>query len=196
MSRLETINLDAHKVEHLYHMTHIDNLPFILQHGLLAHGNGYQKKDISNQDVNSRRSRRDPVYRKPLHSYVPFYFNPRNAMLYVQEDQSNIVILEVSRELILKKGALFTDGNAASGDTSFSNDLSELDIVDWKCVAAKYWGDYRDGKRKKMAEVLVPDRVGIKQIEAIACNNEKLQNKIDKLTKGTINSFIDYNLYF
>ncbi len=197
MGRLDIVALDIHKVEYLYHMTHIDNLTSILEYGLLAHGNSHQKEDISNQEVNSRRSIKDPYYHHPLHSYVPFYFNPRNAMLYVQGDyQDEIVILEVNRELIAEEGALFTDGNAAAGGTHFSNDLSELDMIDWRCVNAKYWNDFRDGKRKKMAEVLVPNHVGIEKIEAILCNNEKLQGKIDKLTKGRVQSFIDKKLYF
>ena len=196
MSRLEIVTLDNNRVEHLYHMTHIDNLPSILKYGLLSHGNKFQKKDISNQEVNGRRSRRDPIYRRPLHSYVPFYFNPRNAMLYVQENQDQIVILEVKRELILKDGVLFTDGNAASKYTDFYNDLSYLDKIDWKCIHSKYWNDFIDGKRKMMAEVLVPDSVTIDKIEAIACNNSETKSEIDTLTKNKIPSVIDYSLFF
>ncbi len=196
MSRLETRNLDAHKVEHLYHMTHIDNLPSILKYGLLAHGNGFQQKDISNQEVNDRRSREEPIYGRSLHSYVPFYFNPRNAMLYVQGDQDNIVILEVRRELILKDGVLFTDGNAASNSTDFYNDLSDLDNLDWECLRAKYWTEFIDGKRTMMAEVLVPDVVSVDKIEAIACDNSDLQVQVDMLTQGRIPSVIDRSLFF
>ena len=54
MSRLEINTLNDHNVEYLYHMTHIENLPSILKHGLLAHGNLYQKEDISNKEVNNR----------------------------------------------------------------------------------------------------------------------------------------------
>ena len=42
--------LHTHGVEFIYHMTHIDNVPGILKHGLQAHGNSHQKTDISNQD--------------------------------------------------------------------------------------------------------------------------------------------------
>ena len=102
MSKLEINTLNDYQVEYLYHMTHIDNLPSILKHGLLAHGNSYQKEDISNREVNSRRSMKDPIYRKPIHNYVPFYFSPRNAMLYYLRDiQNDIVILEIKREVIL-----------------------------------------------------------------------------------------------
>jgi len=74
MGKLELNNLDTYNVKALYHMTHIDNLYSILKYGLLSHGNQFQKEDISNREVNSRRSVRDPLFRRPLHSYVPFYF--------------------------------------------------------------------------------------------------------------------------
>ncbi len=197
MSRLEINSLNDHHVEYLYHMTHIENLPSILEHGLLAHGNLYQKEDISNREVNDRRSLRDPIYGKRIHDYVPFYFSPRNAMLYaLREMQNNIVILEIKREVILADGTLFTDGNASSGGTSFSNDLSELDMIDWKCINAKYWLDFSDGRRKKMAEVLVPNFVSIDDIEVILCNNHNLKSVVDLLTKENIESFVDRSFYF
>ena len=63
-------------------MTHINNLDSIIRNGLYPHNNTYKKTDISNVDVNDRRVRLEPIYHKQIHSYVPFYFNPRNAMLY------------------------------------------------------------------------------------------------------------------
>ena len=41
-----TTILDRYKIKYLFHMTHIDNLSSILQHGLLPHGNPYKKKTL------------------------------------------------------------------------------------------------------------------------------------------------------
>jgi hypothetical protein len=189
--------LDQYKIQYLFHMTHIDNLTNILEHGLLAHDNPYKQKDISDCDVNSRRSRAEPIYHKSIHSYVPFYFDPRNPMLFYRQDQQDdIVILVLTRELILMQGAVFTDGNASSDHTKFANDISELDMLDWKCINGKYWNDYADGKRKKMAEVLVPNFVDVKNIEGIICNNSLTKAKIDALTNNTMRSKVQTQFYF
>ena len=197
MSRLETVALDTYSIEYLYHMTHINNLPSILEYGLLAHGNSYQKEDISNIEVNNRRGQEDPIYHRPIHDYVPFYFSPRNPMLYSRREMQNtIVILKFKREIILKDGILFTDGNASSGGTYFSDDISNLGMIDWKCIYAEYWSDFYDGKRKKMAEVLVPNFVSTDNIEAIICNNNILKAIVDELVQNKIKSSVETNFYF
>jgi hypothetical protein len=96
--------LHTYGVEFLYHMTHVDNIPSILKYGLQAHGNDFQKRDISNQEVNSRRSRREPIYGKRIHDYVPFYFSPRNPMLYVQNNEEDIVILVFPASIMYEDG--------------------------------------------------------------------------------------------
>jgi len=177
-------------------MTHIDNVPSILKHGLQPHGNLYQKTDISNQDVNRRRARREPVYGKRIHDYVPFYFSPRNAMLYAQYNEDDIVILEFDASLMYEEGMLFTDGNASSVDTGFSNDIYDLEKLNWNCIYAKYWNNYVDGRRIKMAEVLLPKKVSKSNISAILCKNSDTKHKVDVITKKTIDCFVDQKFYF
>ena len=127
MGAREINHLSNYGVEYIYHMTHIDNIPGILKYGLQAHGNSHQKIDISNQDVNNRRVRREPVYGKRIHDYVPFYFSSRNAMLYAQYNEDDIVILELDASLMYESGVIFTDGNASSSSTQFYSDLADLD---------------------------------------------------------------------
>lgn len=189
--------LDQYKIKCLFHMTHIDNLPSILQHGLLPHGNRYQIKDISDCDVNSRRARAEPIYHKPIHSYVPFYFNPKNPMLYVRRMlEKDIVMLVVKKELIVQEGALFTDGNASVSSTSFYNDLSKMNKLDWVCLNDDWWTNHLDGKRTVMAEVLVPDFVGMENIHGIICNNSQTKAKIDTLVHNKIRSLVQTRFYF
>lgn len=188
--------LHTHGVEFIYHMTHIDNVPGILKHGLQAHGNSYQKTDISNQDVNSRRARREPVYGKRIHDYVPFYFSPRNPMLYVQDHEDDIVILAFSASLMYEDGMIFTDGNASVSSTGFYRDLCDLDRLNWRCLNSAYWPDFRDGKREKMAEVLMPRKVGKSKIAGILCKNKHTQRKIDQLTNQTTKCLVAQNFYF
>ncbi len=190
--------LNIHGVDYLFHMTHIDNLQSILDQGLYAHNNKYQKVDISDCEVNSRRSREEPIYHKSIHSYVPFYFNPKNNMLSKRRNiQDDIVILILKRELIFSKGALFTDGNASSDATGFSSDIKDLKKLDWECIYTPgYYSGYRDGGRKRMAEVLVPDYVNPKYIEGIICNNNNTKSKVDSISDGKYASLVHTNYYF
>lgn len=175
--------LDKYGVEYLYHMTHIDNLSSIIKYGLYAHGNGYQSKDISDHDVNDRRSLQEPIYHLPIHSYVPFYLNPKNAMLYRRRNiQDKIVILGINRDLIFSKQAIFTDGNAACQSTKFYNNISDIKNLDWDCLHAERWSDIFDGRRTRMAEVLIPDHVSVNEIEVVFCNDIWLKSRIENMT--------------
>jgi hypothetical protein len=182
----------------LYHMTHVDNLLSILEYGLMAHGNAYQVKDISNHQVNRRRSRCEPIYGYPIHSYVPFYINPKNAMLYaLREMQDDIIILVFDKGVIEGRGVLFTDGNASSDETYFSNDLSKLSILlDWRVLRATKWNSFLDGRRKRMAEVLVPNRVGGDRLKKIICNTQATYARLCKICPSGITIEIDHRFYF
>ena len=162
--------LDDYNIECVYHITHYDNVGNILRHGILPHDNKYVNIKIDNEDVNRIREKKDPINNKRIHSYVPFYFNPKNAMLYVNKDkQDDIVILEVDRRVILKEGSLFSDGNAASKDTIFYSEVDDLSMLDWDVINYGSWTDYEDGKRQRMSEVLVQGYVKSELIQKIYC---------------------------
>lgn len=190
--------LDKYNIKCLYHMTHISNVPNIMKYGLLAHGNPYQREDISDCDVNSRRARAEPIYHKPIHSYVPFYFNPKNNMLSKRRSiQDQIVILIINREIILSDGALFTNGNASVDRTLFTNNLNNLNMVDWECINTQgYYSGFDDGANKRMAEVLVPDFVDAKNILGIICNNTLTKVMTDVLTENKIPCAVNTDYYF
>jgi hypothetical protein len=176
--------LNNYSVNYFYHMTHINNIQSILKYGLLPNGNNYQINDISDLDVNNRRFKLEPIYNKSIHKYVPLYFNPKNAMLYVRKNiQQDIVILVLKKDLILKNKVVFTDGNASCAITKFFNKIEDLSQLDWECLKDNTWNDHIDGKRKRMAEILVPDYVSIDNIEYIICNNTNVKIKIEDILK-------------
>lgn len=189
--------LNHYGVEAVYHMTHVDNVASILKHGLLAHANGRTQRDISDHAVNSRRARVEPFYGKAIHSYVPFYLNPKNAMLYRRKEiQDQIVIFAFDRRLLLEKNTLFTDGNAASGGTSFYADVSNLSHLSWDCLHDTSWNSYEDGRRKRMAEVLVPQQVSMQRVQKIFCNSFKTYYQLKALVDGTIEIERSRKFYF
>jgi hypothetical protein len=154
------------QIDYIYHMTHVNNLQNILNYGLLPHDNNAVNNKIDNPEVNSRRNFIEPIYNKNVHSYVPFYFNPKNPMLYVnKENQDNLIILVFDNTLIYEQGSLFTDGNASVNGTIFYNNINDLDNLNWKCLKSKYWNDFEDGKRLIMSEILVPNKVHINKLK-------------------------------
>ena len=188
--------LDNYGVFYIYHMTHYQNIKSILDNDLQSHNNDLVEEHIDNAEVNNRRNRKEPINGKNLHDYVPFYFNPKNPMLYVnKENQEDIVILAFSRKLFLKNKVIFTDGNAAVSTTKFFEDLQDLDKLNWNCLHTTYWNDCRDGKREVMAEILIPNQADINNLIKIYCYNKETKDYILDFNKD-LDVEINKKLYF
>jgi len=167
-------------IKYLYHMTHKANLENILQNGLLSHNTAYArgltKTDISEERVNRRRDR--------VHNYVPFYFNPKNPMLYKRKNmQSEIIILCVDRNL-LQTDIKFTDGNAASSSTKFYSNIKDLEKLNWSIINSEYWRDFIDGKRIRCSEILIPNEVKTDSIKTIFCFNSETEDYVKNKVEG------------
>ena len=166
------MTLEQYDFTSLDHMTHINNLDTILKHGLQAHNNPYKKRDISNQEVNNRRESRENIYGRKIHEYVPFYFNPRNAMMYRNKDE-DIVVLAFDKKLLAQDGILFTDKNASTNSVHFYNKVDDLDKINWNLVKSDKWYDKAlVVKQIMMAEVLVYKQVPISFLKGIYVKNE------------------------
>jgi len=195
--------LSKYNIDYLYHMTHINNLDNILKNGLKSNTevkkHNLIKVDISDNDVNDRRVRPEPIYKRKIHDYVPLYFNPRNPMLYKRLDlQDDIVILGINKKIFHKEKVIFTDGNAASNSTSFFNNINYLENINWSCIKNDYWNKYEDGKRIKCAEVLVPNKIETQFIDKIFCNNPATKKIIETKLKEykNITTEVRKSLYF
>ncbi|WP_314018265.1 DUF4433 domain-containing protein [Stutzerimonas degradans] len=161
----------------LYYMMPLENFQTVRKHGLVSRTTaveqGLHARDYSDQEVQSRRaSRREPVFNRCLHDYVPLYLNPRNPMLFrLREQAADLVVLGLTVRLLdYHTQHCFTDGNAASDMTLFSKDPAVV-IPSLSALQADYWGDVPDGKRRRCAEVLVAPRIGPGFIEVAICSN-------------------------
>lgn len=194
--------LNQYQITYLYHMTHKSNLENILRNGLLSHNEahrGLNQIDIADNEVNTRRGKREPIFNRSIHDYVPLYFNPKNPMLFRRKNiQNDIVIIAIDSNLLLGQNVLFTDGNAASQTTSFYNSLNNLNRLNWQCIRSEYWNDYQDGKRIKCAEVLVYPKIEVSSIKKIICNNQVTLNFVRTKIRAnsSIASEVNNNLYF
>ena len=165
------LNLD--KI-YLYRMTHIENIPHILQYGIthstsananpafVPIGDGSLIRTRSGFQLNGGRR---------LGEYIPFYFGVRMPMLYVIQKGYNSVTPTPARDIVYcvtsvgkimaqKLDFVFTDGHAVDSFTTQYgvDDVSNIDtLLDQKAIEAKYWKDEKDLdlKRRKEAEFLV-----------------------------------------
>ena len=87
-----------------------------------------------------------------LHDYVPFYFAPRSPMLYTIS-RGNVEGFKAGQEFVVHRvstaqavqkaglGFVFTDGHGIMAFTTFHDDLTQLDEVDWELMKSRYWFD-------------------------------------------------------
>lgn len=152
----------------IYRMTHIDNVPHILQHGIThkdlvnANPNFIGIGDISLIDTRSTKSvsvtNGDSGYgiwpSITLGDFIPFYFGVRMPMLYVVQHGGNfvshatnaedIVYLACGLEPIVENNIIyyFSDGHATNIFTTFYDSSSKLalpKIIDWNAIKTQYW---------------------------------------------------------
>lgn len=170
----------------IYHVTHISNLSKIAELGILNHTqiqeNGIEYTDISNQSVQHRRTRVEPIYKRKLHDYVPTYFNPKNPFQYAQEVNTwdLLAILEISNEIFSSHEYIFTDGNAASGKTRFFRDISSLSELPWNTLKSRYWADKIDGRRQMCAECLFYPKIDRHFILKLHFRSIRFDNQFSK----------------
>ena len=153
----------------IYRMTHIENIPHILQYGITrknspnANPNFITIGDTSL--INTRSTKEvsvdngDFLYldapKIVLGDFIPFYFGIKMPMLYVMQNGGNFVEKATRAEdivyLVCPISAIvqsdniyyFSDGHATDKLTTFY-DKSRIDelpvIIDWEAVKSAFWG--------------------------------------------------------
>ena len=123
----------------IFRITHIDNVPWILAHGLACRSSGLfdpHYRNIGNPELIEKRTAREvPI--PPggtLSDYVPFYFTSRSPMLLNIKTGRNvpavpmrdIVVLVTTLPHLEAQGIsfVFTDQHAYLVAAHFSSDLS------------------------------------------------------------------------
>lgn len=194
----------------IFHMTHSSNLKNILLYGLQNHYNAYKKVDISNQEVNARREKVKRIYGHKIHDYVPFYFNPRNAMLYKNRNNARVIILGFDVRVIKdhSAGFLISDRNASADEAKFSRylpDLQNPNFINFNDVFSQRWCNngvrYDDIKQRMMAEILIDDVVYSRYIRSIYVKNQMCKKAVEDqfgedLKTYNINVIVDPAKFF
>lgn len=155
-------------IKGLYYITHVSNLPSILEYGILSHEEVSRRQlpyqPIYDDQIIARRHERFVGGEASLWSYANLYFNPRNAMLYRvmhERARSEVAIIQVDRAILDLPGVHVAVGNAASAPSQILPMPSGLDQIReaWPIINREYWKEEDGSKRITMAEALVPHRV-------------------------------------
>lgn len=182
----------------IFHMTDRNNLQNILLHGLQNHYNTYKQVDISNQEVNARREKVERIYGHKIHDYVPFYFNPRNAMLYRNRSNARVIILGLDVRVIKdhRNGFLISNRNASADEAKFSKNLPDLqdpNFINFDDVFSSRWCNNgianNDIKQKMMAEILINDVVYSRYIRSIYVKDQASKKAIEEQLAGDLKMY-------
>lgn len=174
-------------ISNLYYITHINNLPSILEKGILSHERVEREKvrstRIYNADIVNRRKEKSTPDQKSLWSYANLYFQARNPMMYrvVHETGAkDLVVVSVGKKILQTSNIFITDGNAANATTQFYFPSDGLKIIkqQWKIVQNEWWNTVDGSKRKIMAECLIPNGVSPEFINSVYVANEKTRARL------------------
>ena len=210
MGAIMTNQFFLDKMSEIFHMTDYNNLKNILLHGLQNHYNAYKKIDISNREVNDRREKVEHIYGRKIHDYVPFYFNPRNAMLYKNKNNARVIILGLDVRVIKdhRTSFLISNRNASADEAKFSKHLPDLqnpNFINFNEVFSQRWCNNgivnNDIKQKMMAEILINDVVYSRYIRSIYVKNQMCKKAIEDqlasdLKTYNINVIVDPAKFF
>jgi len=171
----------------IFRITHIDNVPWILQNGLHSSSSTCidpNFRAIGNVDLIAKRAtvRITVPPRGSLCDYIPFYFTPHSPMLLniktgrsvPQVPMSEIAILTSTLHRVHQQGIrfVFTDRHAYVVNRMFSNDLDGLANIDWRILRKRDFKRDPDdpGKLERyMAEALIHGHLPITAVECVAC---------------------------
>ncbi len=158
---------------YIYRMTHIENIPHILQYGI-THKNSINANPNFNSIgdvslIDTRSTKEVKVDNGDYHNldapsvilgdFIPFYFGIKMPMLYVVQNGGNfvekattaedIVYLVCPVNKIINSDCLyyFSDGHATDNMTTFydKNRIKELPyLIDWDAVRASFWGGHEN----------------------------------------------------
>lgn len=199
----------------LFRMTHIENVPHILQQGI-THRDSPNRNitfvPIGDGSLIESRNNFVLPNQRTLGEYIPFYFGTRMPMLYVIQKGYNSVpiispenvvycISSVGDVLSHQLTFVFTDGHAVDALSSFFTPDAVTDIeriIDKKAIESKYWKDENDLdlKRRKEAELLLDGDLPIPAIRGYAVYNKNAQMRLLDFGVAETKVVVRPNYYF
>lgn len=192
--------MTTHRPTLIYRITHLDNLAWILDHGLHCETRNRDPDlvGIGLPDLIEKRRKRQ-VRVGPcgaLSDYVPFYFGTHSLMLYNihtgyrvdKVEQRSIIYLVSSVERVQELGVpfVFTDRHAYPVNAKYFTESSDLQQLDWALIRGRNFKrdpEQPDKIERRAAEFLIYGCLPVDGLLGVAC--------YDKATDATIEQALE-----
>lgn len=178
------------KVTGLFYITHVDNIPSLLEKGILSHeqivARNIPYTPIYDESIVSNRRDINTPDGRTLWNFTNLYFQARNPMLYRvlhEKPENEIAIISVQPTVIERPDIYVSTGNAASSASDIltvSEMKKALRQIIRDTVGVEWWNDLNGSKRKIMAECLVPDTLPPDYIQSVYVANHTVKEKVEK----------------
>lgn len=193
---MSALELSADRAR-IFRITHIQNLPWIIQNGLCCRNWPAQDPNfvqIGNRELIGKRA----DWRVPidpggvLADYVPFYFTPHSMMLYNIHTGYNGIRQVANKDIVLivssihqleaaERSFVFSDRHALLKTAQFYNSSDDLHRIDWELLQARDFRHDPENPEKTdlyQAEALVHRRLAVDDITGIVCYTENEKRTI------------------
>jgi hypothetical protein len=192
----------------IYHITHLRNLPQIIDAGKLWSDAkrielGLQSDVVGMSHIKQRRLKEIGVDCHPgthVGEYVPFYLCPRSIMLYIlhrgnhpdvkyTEGQQPIIHLEADLRAVVKwaddnkRRWAFSDRNAGTRYAVFFNAIESLQSLNWEAIESNQWSNPAI-REAKQAEFLVHTSFPWQLVERVAVCNRRILKQVQQAIEG------------
>jgi hypothetical protein len=198
----------------LFRITHIQNLEYILEHGLYTIHSEHADpnfQSIGDLSLIEYRKKEMDVPIEPygrFSEYIPFYFGTRQPMLYKiatgweeieQHPQEDIIYLVTTLQRIEEAGLryVYTDGHARARITNFYNSRDDLDKLDWESIHDTNWKNRPedpDKMNRKQSECMIKDHVPAECLERILVYSEDAAQTVRRLFNSTANTTLQVTI--
>ncbi|GAB4532300.1 MAG: DarT ssDNA thymidine ADP-ribosyltransferase family protein [Anaerolineae bacterium] len=179
------------RIENLYYIAPVENLPSILERGVLSHAEVEKQKirfvPIYDAQIVASRQQRTTPDGSSLWEFANFYFQARNPMLYrvVHERKSKNIVVLALKPQVLDLARFISIGNAAS---PYSEILPKeeglrrlLSREVWEMVKSDWWRPEDGSKRIIMSECLVYGSIPADFIHTIYVADHQTAEEVRRL---------------
>ena len=192
-------------LRNLYYITHLENVPSTLRHGILSHeevqDRGLDAVAIYDVDIVSRRSHISTPGGRTLWSFANLYLQPRNPMLYrvaLEQGVEKLAVVAVKTNVLARPDVMFANGNASHRSTTIMPaSKREQFIRETADIHGLTWWNTEDGsKRRIMAECLVPHVVDPSLIDAVYVANPKVAERLQASVGKSVHVIAEPHMFF
>ncbi len=175
----------------LYHITHLNNMPSILQRGLfsrhaLREAGIIDFIDIADPSILSKRE----LYLEALSKFVLFHFyakNPFDGAVCKKYGSENMAIITLERELHKSNKFLIIPSHPLDCDSPDIYSYEEgLAHIRWDILDRETGRDYRDPEIKKacMAECVMEYEIPADAFSFVYVYNDEAKQKLEAFPNG------------